>query len=84
MSQLQHWQLAITPLSPVHLGTGQDYEPTGYVIDDGALFEFDGIAALQALPAAERERSGQDPRRSPAPRRCCRRSSPSSTTTASG
>ena len=56
MSQTQHWSLAITPLSPVHLGTGQDYEPTGYVIDSGALYAFDGIAALAALPAAERAR----------------------------
>ncbi len=59
MSQLEQWRLAITPLSPVHLGTGQDYEPTAYVIDEGALFEFDGIAALQALPRAERERLGK-------------------------
>lgn len=56
MSPLQQWNLAITPLSPVHLGTGQDYEPSGYVIDEGALYEFDGIAALQVLPTAERER----------------------------
>ena len=59
MTQLQHWRLAITPLSPVHMGTGEDYEPTGYVIDRGALYEFDGIAALQALPVAERERLGR-------------------------
>jgi CRISPR-associated protein Csm5 len=56
MTQFQQWSLAITPLSPVHLGTGQDYEPSGYVIDEGALYEFDGISALQALPDAERER----------------------------
>jgi len=54
MSRDRHWQLAITPLSPVHLGTGQDYEPTGYVIDEGALYEFDGLAALGVLPEAER------------------------------
>jgi CRISPR-associated protein Csm5 len=59
MTQLQQWRLAITPLSPVHLGSGQDYEPTGYVIDEGALFEFDGIAALQVLPGVERERLGK-------------------------
>jgi CRISPR-associated protein Csm5 len=59
MNQLQQWRLAITPLSPVHLGTGQDYDPTGYVIDAGTLFAFDGIAALQALPAAEREGLGK-------------------------
>ena len=56
MSRDRHYRLAVTPLSPVHMGTDADYEPTGYVIDDGALFEFDGIGALAALPAAERER----------------------------
>ncbi|MEA3274994.1 MAG: RAMP superfamily CRISPR-associated protein, partial [Pseudomonadota bacterium] len=59
MSQTQHCRLAITPLSPVHMGSGQDYEPTGYVIDDETLYEFDGIAALQALPQAERDRLGR-------------------------
>lgn len=59
MSRDRHWQLAITPLSPVHLGSGQDYEPTGYVIDDGALFEFDGLAALSALPELERAKLGK-------------------------
>jgi CRISPR-associated protein Csm5 len=59
MTETQHWRLAITPLSPVHMGAGQDYEPTGYVIDDGALFEFEGIAALKALPKTERDRLGR-------------------------
>lgn len=31
---LQHYQLHLTPLSPIHLGTGEDYEPTNYVIND--------------------------------------------------
>ena len=55
----QHYRFAITPLSPVHMGTDDDYEPTGYVIDGGALFEFDAIAALQALPENERKRLDQ-------------------------
>ncbi len=59
MNQHGHWRLAITPLSPVHLGTGQDYEPTGYVIEEGALHAFDALTALEALPANERERLGQ-------------------------
>lgn len=59
MNQHGHWRLAITPLSPVHLGTGQDYDPTGYVIDDGALHAFDALAALEALPGNERERLGR-------------------------
>jgi CRISPR-associated protein Csm5 len=54
-----HWRLAITPLSPVHLGTGQDYEPTGYVIDGGALHAFDSLTALEVLPDNERVRLGR-------------------------
>ncbi len=56
MSNMEHWRLAITPLSPVHVGSSYDYSPTGYVIEDGALYEFDGLAALAALPDAERQR----------------------------
>lgn len=51
-----HWKLAITPLSPVHMGTDADYEPANYVIDDGVLYEFDGLAALSALPEAQCKR----------------------------
>lgn len=56
MSMMQHWTLKITPLSPVHMGTGQDYSPTDYVIEDGVLYEFDALAAIQVLPAADRRR----------------------------
>ncbi|BCX88936.1 CRISPR-associated protein Csm5 [Methylomarinovum tepidoasis] len=45
--------LWITPLSPVHMGTGEDYVPTNYVIEDEALFEFD-VEALTNLPEADR------------------------------
>lgn len=33
--------LAFTPLTPIHIGCGQDFEPTNYVIDDGVLYHFD-------------------------------------------
>jgi CRISPR-associated protein Csm5 len=52
---LHTWQLAITPLSPLHIGTGEDYEPTQYVIDGERLFGFSPAAALRALPGAPRE-----------------------------
>ena len=48
-------ELWITPLSPVHMGTDEDYTPTNYVIDGDALFEFDH-RALARLPEAERRR----------------------------
>ena len=48
-------QLWITPLSPVHMGTDEDYTPTGYVIDGNALYEFDQ-RALENLPDYERKK----------------------------
>lgn len=51
---LQHYTLKYTPLSPVHIGTGESYEPTNYVIDDGTLYEFDTGGAVSALSANDR------------------------------
>ena len=48
-------KLWITPLSPVHMGTDEDYTPTGYVIEGDALYEFDQ-RALENLPDSERKR----------------------------
>jgi CRISPR-associated protein Csm5 len=33
--------LALTPLTPIHIGCGEDFEPTNYVIDDGTLYHFE-------------------------------------------
>jgi CRISPR-associated protein Csm5 len=33
--------LALTPLTPIHIGCGEDFEPTNYVIDDGILYHFE-------------------------------------------
>jgi CRISPR-associated protein Csm5 len=49
------YRLHITPLSPVHIGTGESYEPTNYVIEDGALHEFDTGSAMRALSAEDRK-----------------------------
>jgi CRISPR-associated protein Csm5 len=51
---LSAWQLAITPLAPLHIGTGEDFDPTNYVIDDMTLFSFSPEAALRALPESGR------------------------------
>lgn len=47
MSQafLTPYRLFLTPLSPIHLGSGEDYEPTNYVISDGVLYAFDPAQA---------------------------------------
>ena len=54
MKFLEEYQLAITALTPVHIGCGEDYTPTDYVIDDDALFAFDSTRINEALPEAAR------------------------------
>ena len=47
--------LHITPLSPVHVGIGEDYEPTNYVMEDEALFAFDSDVANRVLTERQRK-----------------------------
>jgi len=55
MNIFDSYRLLITPLSPIHVGTGESYEPTNYVIEDGVLHEFDTGAVMAALSAADRK-----------------------------
>ncbi|MDG6882237.1 CRISPR type III-A/MTUBE-associated RAMP protein Csm5 [Phocoenobacter uteri] len=34
-------QVYLTPLTPIHIGCGEDFEPTNYVIDEGVLYHFE-------------------------------------------
>lgn len=45
--------LALTPLTPIHVGCGQDFEPTNYIIDDDVLYNFD--PARVELSKSDRE-----------------------------
>ncbi|RLA20148.1 MAG: hypothetical protein DRQ62_10950 [Gammaproteobacteria bacterium] len=58
MQFLKHYSLKYTPLSPVHIGADETYEPGNYVIDDesGALYGFDTHAAISGLGEVERKR----------------------------
>jgi CRISPR-associated protein Csm5 len=49
---LTHHKVALTPLSPLHIGCGEDFEPTNYVIDaeQKLLYGFDPSRAV--LPDA--------------------------------
>ena len=61
-TNIQPTPLALTPLTPIHIGCGLDFEPTNYVIDDGVLYQFeparapltkaDRDALIAAVPAA--------------------------------
>ncbi len=39
-SFFQSYQVTISTLSPVHIGSGDDYEPTNYVIENSILYSF--------------------------------------------
>ena len=51
---LTNHRLHLTPLSPIHIGCGEDFEPTNYVIDNGLLYGFDPSRA--ALNEAQRSK----------------------------
>ena len=55
MNPIACYRLHFTPLSPIHIGTGESYEPTNYVIEDGALHEFDTGTAMGALSSEDRK-----------------------------
>jgi len=40
---MKSYKLKLTALTPIHIGTGEDYEPTNFVIDNGYLYEFDEV-----------------------------------------
>ncbi len=47
-------RIAVTPLTPIHIGCGETFEPTNYVIDENGLFAFD--PSLATLNSVERSR----------------------------
>ncbi|WP_198321514.1 MULTISPECIES: RAMP superfamily CRISPR-associated protein [Methylococcus] len=55
MRAFTSYRLHITPLSPIHIGTGESYEPTHYVIEDDLLHEFDSGAVMDALSDQDRK-----------------------------
>lgn len=55
MSFLSSHTLHFTPLTPVHIGCNETYEPTNYVIEDTALYEFNPDTAIQNLPEIARK-----------------------------
>lgn len=56
-SFIKHYILKYTPLSPVHIGADETYEPGNYVIDDEAeaLFSFDTQAAVAGLEDRDKQ-----------------------------
>jgi CRISPR-associated protein Csm5 len=65
MSGWTAYRLFLTPLTPIHIGTGVDYDPTNYVIEGEALYEFDVEALADVLSAGDRAALSQLTERRP-------------------
>lgn len=52
---MKSYKLRLTTISPLHIGTGEDYEPTNFVIDNGYLYEFDEYIFYDRLDAKAKE-----------------------------
>ncbi len=46
---MRNYKLKLIALTPLHIGTGEHYEPTNYVIDDGYLYEFNEFEFYKKL-----------------------------------
>ncbi|MCP9456148.1 MAG: RAMP superfamily CRISPR-associated protein [Nitrospira sp.] len=55
MKSFTAYRLLFTPLSPIHIGTGDSYNPTNYVIEGDTLHEFDTAALIETLSATDRQ-----------------------------
>lgn len=49
MKKLNSFKLKLTALSPIHIGTGEVYEPTNFVISDGKLYNFNEVLFYKSL-----------------------------------
>lgn len=52
---MKNYKIKLTALTPIHIGTGEDYEPTNFVIDNGYLYEFDEVSFYQKLDAKRKK-----------------------------
>lgn len=54
---MENYKLLVSTLSPVHMGSGEDYDPTNYVLDGETLYGFETAdLASSVLTAEEKER----------------------------
>jgi CRISPR-associated protein Csm5 len=56
MSAMKHYHFHISTLSPVHIGSNETYEPTNYIIDDDALYEFTSEDVIKVFDLKEKEK----------------------------
>jgi hypothetical protein len=52
---MHSYKLKLTTLTPVHIGTGEDYEPTNFVIDGDRFYHFDEALFYKSLPLLDKK-----------------------------
>ena len=52
---MKMYKLKLTALSPIHIGTGEDFEPTNFVIDGEYLYEFNEVDFYNKLDNKRKE-----------------------------
>ena len=52
---METMSIRMKALTPIHIGTGEDFEPTNFIIDEGFLYEFDETAFYAELGEQERK-----------------------------
>jgi len=53
---LKRWRLRVTPLTPVHVGSGETIEPYQYLLHEGEIWVLDPAALVESLPSEATER----------------------------
>ena len=51
---MKTYKLKLTALSSIHIGTGEVYEPTNFIIESGKLYEFDEVLFIKSLNKLEK------------------------------
>jgi len=54
-NNLNSYKLKLTAISPIHIGTGEVYEPTNYVIDDNILYGFNEVFFYKSLSPLDKK-----------------------------
>jgi CRISPR-associated protein Csm5 len=53
-NKLNNYRLKITALSPIHIGTGEAYDPTNYVIDKNVFYVFNEVLFYKGLSTLDK------------------------------
>lgn len=55
----QHYTLKLYPLSPIHIGCGEDYEPTNFIMQDKVLYHFNAWDLVTIFDSTDKKNLNQ-------------------------